>query len=127
MHKNQSQTRREFMKTDAEREYQQYAQDITDEATFKVKERYVADGLAAKNTGPIADIWENVQALWRYVASDQVSWVKKVAPLAALVYLVSPIDLVPDFIPVAGLLDDVGVIGVAIASLGSILNDFRKR
>jgi uncharacterized membrane protein YkvA (DUF1232 family) len=112
--------------TDEEREYRKYARDISDEATFNTKKQYVAKGLAEKNKGPIVEMWDQVQALWRYVASDEVSWVKKVAPLAALVYLVSPIDLVPDLIPLAGLLDDAGVLGIAIASLGSVLNDFRK-
>ncbi len=34
----------------------------------------------------------------------------KLAALAALIYLVSPIDLIPDFIPVAGYLDDLVIV-----------------
>ena len=37
--------------------------------------------------------------------------------LAALIYVVSPIDLIPDFIPVAGYLDDVAVVTLVL-SLG---------
>lgn len=39
----------------------------------------------------------------------------KYLPLAALVYLISPIDLMPDFIPLLGQLDDVGVIMVLLS------------
>ena len=38
----------------------------------------------------------------------------KVAVAVALVYVMVPIDLVPDFIPVIGLLDDVLVVGAIL-------------
>ncbi|GHV85526.1 hypothetical protein AGMMS50230_11340 [Spirochaetia bacterium] len=98
--------------------------DIQDEDSFEEKTQYVADGLNGKNTGPIAKIWDKVQSLWAYVRSDKVPWTKKVLPLAGLVYLVSPIDLIPDFIPVAGLLDDMGVLGFIVYQMGSMLTAF---
>ncbi|GHV79255.1 hypothetical protein AGMMS49944_10460 [Spirochaetia bacterium] len=98
--------------------------DIQDEESFEEKTQYVADGLNGKNTGPIAKIWDKVQSLWAYVRSNKVPWTKKVLPLAGLVYLVSPIDLIPDFIPVAGLLDDAGVLGFIVYQMGSMLTAF---
>jgi uncharacterized membrane protein YkvA (DUF1232 family) len=106
--------------------YEQYKKEIADESAYNAKKQYVAQGLSCMNKGPIAAIWDKVQALWKYILSNEVSWYQKVAPLAALVYLVSPIDLVPDFIPVAGLLDDVGVLTAAFASMGSVLNKYLK-
>ena len=47
--------------------------------------------------------------LWDYFNSGNVSGTEKVLVVAALLYLISPVDLVPDWLPVAGLLDDVGV------------------
>ena len=43
---------------------------------------------------------------------------------AALVYLVSPIDAVPDLIPIVGLTDDVGVLTLAFAKLATDLKKY---
>lgn len=79
--------------------------------------------LPGMNRGPIADIWDKVTALWNLIADPRKGWASKALAIAALVYLISPIDAVPDFIPVLGLLDDVGVILSAAASLASELRD----
>lgn len=47
--------------------------------------------------------------LWDYLNSGNVSGTEKVLVVAALLYLISPVDLVPDWLPLAGLLDDVGI------------------
>ena len=44
---------------------------------------------------------------------------------AALLYLLSPVDLVPDFIPGIGLLDDVAVLGLVLHALSQDLAAFR--
>jgi uncharacterized membrane protein YkvA (DUF1232 family) len=52
--------------------------------------------------------------LWNYLNSGKVSHGEKAVLLAALVYLISPIDLVSDAIPVLGWLDDIGVASIAL-------------
>ncbi len=37
-----------------------------------------------------------------------------IAAIGAIIYFVSPIDIIPDFIPVVGLLDDVAIVGLAL-------------
>lgn len=44
---------------------------------------------------------------------------------AALLYVVSPIDLVPDFIPGIGMIDDVVVLALLLQSLAQDLAVFR--
>ncbi len=39
---------------------------------------------------------------------------------ASIVYLVSPIDLIPDFIPFAGLVDDALIISLLVAEVASV-------
>ena len=46
--------------------------------------------------------------------------------ILTLVYVFSPIDVVPDFIPVLGLLDDAAMVGLCLAALRSDINDFRQ-
>lgn len=57
---------------------------------------------------------KRAQQLWDYFNSGKVSGMEKVLIVAALLYLISPIDLVPDFIPVVGWLDDIGVAGLVM-------------
>lgn len=44
---------------------------------------------------------------------------------AALVYLIAPVDSVPDVVPVVGLADDVAVLGWVAASLSAELTRYR--
>ena len=45
--------------------------------------------------------------------------------IGAIIYVVSPVDLIPDFIPVLGWLDDVAVIGIILASYQKLIDDWR--
>lgn len=45
--------------------------------------------------------------------------------VAALIYFLSPIDLIPDIIPVGGYIDDAAVIAIATAAVHSDLQDYR--
>lgn len=72
----------------------------------------VASKMGSMNKGPLAKVWYKVTQLWDAFKSPNTPVSLKAIIIGALIYMVTPIDLVPDFIPVAGLLDDVGVIGM---------------
>ena len=49
-----------------------------------------------------------------------------VAVISALVYFVSPIDLIPDVIPGAGHIDDVAVVGACLVLVDTDIKDYIK-
>ena len=84
----------------------------------------IARQLGAMNRGPMVKIWDKVQVLWRFIRDPEVAWAKKATAVGSLVYLVSPLDAVPDFIPAAGLLDDVAVILFVVQMLAESLKSY---
>ena len=55
------------------------------------------------------------------------TWAKAIL-VAAVAYVISPIDIVPDFIPVAGWLDDVGVLAAALKGVaGACIKDEHRQ
>ena len=55
--------------------------------------------------------------LWRYLRDPGVAAWRKLAGFAAVAYVVWPLDLIPDAIPVLGWLDDAGILAAAAAFL----------
>lgn len=64
-----------------------------------------------------AQLFRQLTALWFMVREPQAPRAPKLVALLVLAYALSPIDLIPDFIPVLGLLDDLILLplGVALA------------
>jgi uncharacterized membrane protein YkvA (DUF1232 family) len=63
--------------------------------------------------GVIRDFVLRVRLIWRLIRDRRVSFWLKIIPVAGLVYLVSPIDLIPDIaLPVIGELDDAAVLWI---------------
>ena len=58
---------------------------------------------------------EQIRLSWRLLRDPRVGWLKNVIPAAAALYLLFPVDAVPDFLPGLGQIDDVGVIIALLA------------
>ena len=59
-------------------------------------------------------IRRDVVAVWIAARDPRVPWYAKVLALAVAAYALSPIDLIPDFIPVLGYLDDLIIVPLGI-------------
>lgn len=55
-----------------------------------------------------------------------VPWSAMLWMLAAVVYLLSPLDLIPDFLMVIGLVDDVVIVGWMLTRVDHALEDYRR-
>jgi uncharacterized membrane protein YkvA (DUF1232 family) len=61
--------------------------------------------------GMIRDFMLRVRLIWRLIRDRRVSPWLKIIPVAGLIYLISPIDLIPDIaFPIIGELDDAAVL-----------------
>jgi uncharacterized membrane protein YkvA (DUF1232 family) len=64
-----------------------------------------------QTAGLLGDLLRQARLVWRLLHDGRVSGWAKLLPFAGLVYLLSPIDLLPDFmIPGLSQLDDLAVI-----------------
>lgn len=66
-----------------------------------------------------------VLALYRFMCDPAAPAAAKGVAVAALLYFVMPIDVVPDWIPMLGFTDDAAVIAAAVGFLGPILQPYR--
>ena len=62
-----------------------------------------------------AQLFRQLTALWFMLKDPRAPLGPKVLAFAVLAYALSPIDLIPDFIPVLGLLDDLILLPLGVA------------
>jgi uncharacterized membrane protein YkvA (DUF1232 family) len=62
----------------------------------------------------IKQLNNEIRALYLAYRDPRVPWYAKVFMAAVIGYAISPIDLIPDFIPVLGYLDDLIIVPVGI-------------
>lgn len=63
----------------------------------------------------IASIKRTLPALYLAFLHKDTPWYAKAVVLFAVVYAISPIDLIPDVIPILGYLDDLLILPILIA------------
>ena len=78
------------------------------------------------------EAWETLQTLFRLIRASMsgeytgVPTATVLAAVAVLIYFLSPIDVIPDFIPVLGLLDDVALVAWFSTTLKTELDRFHE-
>lgn len=102
-------------------------------ARDKEKTKYLLDEAvdkAERHKKFLQGIWSDLQALIRMLRAwirgeyRQVPWQTIVFAIAGIVYFVNPFDLIPDFIPGSGFLDDATVLGFVIKSIKNEVDQF---
>jgi len=67
--------------------------------------------------------WWNI---YKFLRESKADWKPKLVALVAVIYLIWPIDLIPDLAPVIGWLDDIGITTFAAGYLIYSVNKFYK-
>lgn len=84
------------------------------------------------NAGALGTVWDDVKAslrllvAWTRRSYRQVSGGALLLLVAALLYFVTPLDIIPDTLGAIGFVDDVAVIQTAVDTVRGELNDFRE-
>ncbi|RYD78630.1 MAG: DUF1232 domain-containing protein [Sphingobacteriales bacterium] len=100
--------------------------DNKSKASDTIKE---ALGKAVSNKGDLEGVWAKMVLLFAvakdYVNGDYTEIPKRsiVAILGGIIYFLSPIDIVPDFVPVLGFIDDIFVLNLVYKQ---VLKDLEK-
>jgi uncharacterized membrane protein YkvA (DUF1232 family) len=87
-------------------------------------------GSKENNKGPLADFWDYLTALFRllraYINRDykDIPWSSIVLVVVAIIYFVSVVDLIPDFLPGAGFIDDAAVVAFVITKIKSDIDRY---
>jgi len=94
----------------------------------------VQEGLkkAAANKGALSNIWDQLQLLFdlaKDYAKGNYTAISKgsiVAVIAGLLYFISPLDLIPDFIIGLGFVDDAFILSLVYKQLAKDLEKYQK-
>lgn len=62
-----------------------------------------------------------IHAIYLAYTTHNIPWYAKVLAMVIIAYALSPVDLIPDFIPILGLLDDIILLPLGIALLIKII------
>lgn len=72
--------------------------------------------MSGENRGNILQAaWGMVQRAVAVFRSRTTPWYVKLVLIAGLIYIVSPYDLIPEWVPVFGVLDDLALAALLIA------------
>jgi uncharacterized membrane protein YkvA (DUF1232 family) len=87
-------------------------------------------GAKENNKGPLEELWNYLTALFRLLRAyinreyKDIPWSSIVLVVVVIIYFVSIVDLIPDFIPGVGFIDDAAVLAFVIAKIKSDIDKY---
>jgi uncharacterized membrane protein YkvA (DUF1232 family) len=61
-------------------------------------------------------MWAEIALVWQLMRDGRVPIYLKIIPVLVALYLLSPLDLIPGFLPIIGQLDDFGLLLVGLST-----------
>lgn len=114
----------------AEAELKKGADKVTQDDLKRILDKQEDIENKFRGRGPIGKLIADVKIMFSLVRDywdgsyREVPWMTIAAIVSALAYVFSPIDLIPDVIPVIGLLDDAAVVAACLALVRSDLETY---
>ena len=113
--------------------YKSAQKSASDYAHDPGKLRDLLDRAAAKaksQQGRLSEVWESLMACLRLLRAyasghyKDIPWGSLISIIAAVIYFVMPVDLIPDFLPGLGFIDDAALLGWIVTSVKSDIENF---
>jgi uncharacterized membrane protein YkvA (DUF1232 family) len=109
-------------------EVRRLVDDISPDEELEVRATFRRAEKQAVERGVGEELLENVKSLWSMLTDPDftVSWETKTWIIAGLAYFISPIDAIPDVIPVVGYLDDVVIVTWVMHEISEEVTKYRR-
>lgn len=117
---------------EAREQLKQGSEKVTEDDVQKVVDK--AEDIKGKfeSHGPLGRFVNDVKVMLSLISDywngsyREVPWWAISAVVAALLYVLSPIDLIPDVIPVIGYIDDAAVVGACLLMVEQQLSEYES-
>ena len=121
-----------FTEKDIQSEFDKRSKRVTQEDVDKIfqKRKEIEDKFSGN--GPLGKFWSDLKLLFELVNDyrkgeyREIPWTSIAAIIGALLYVFNPFDVIPDFIPVFGLMDDAAVVALCLRAIDGDLQAYKK-
>jgi uncharacterized membrane protein YkvA (DUF1232 family) len=113
---------RDQLKRGAEKATQDDLKKVIDRAD-EIKDKFETNGPLARFVKDVKLMISLVQDYWNGTYRE-IPWWVIAAVISALLYVLSPVDLIPDFIPFVGYLDDAMVVAACLLMVEQQLAEY---
>lgn len=100
--------------------------------TERLLSRAASKAERVRNARRVRGFWSDLTALFRLVRArvrgeyERLPWRAMISALAAIVYFVNPLDVIPDVIPFLGYVDDAAVLAFVLRMISGDISRFRE-
>ena len=121
-----------FTEKDIQGEFDKRSKRVTQEDVDKIfqKRKEIEDKFSGN--GPLGKFWSELKLLYELVNDyrkgvyREIPWKSITFIVGTLIYVLTPIDLIPDFIAVFGLSDDAAVVALCLKVINEDLQTYKQ-